>query len=84
MTENEEKTFRICFGFYAKWRKVIIETDEQWNEFAADVGRLGIALEEVFCQLGGHLYEAVIDGICDLYKGGMKPVPVNYFGRGDL
>ena len=84
MTENEEKSFKICFDFYSKWRECVIETDEQWETFAQDTGRMAAALAAVPCPLGQHLLEAVLDSINDLYKNGMKPVATNYFGRDDL
>ena len=84
MTENEQKSFEICFRFYARWREITIDTDKQWEDFAEDVGRLAADLSAVPCPLGVHLLEAVLDSINDLYKNGMKPVAVGYFGRADL
>lgn len=84
MTENEQKSFEICFRFYARWREITIDADQQWEAFAEDVGRLAADLSAVPCPLGVHLLEAVLDSINDLYKNGMKPVAVGYFGRADL
>lgn len=84
MTENEQKSFEICFRFYQKWREIMIDTDKQWLAFAEDVGLLAADLSSVPCPLGQHLMEAVLDAINDLYKNGMKPVAVGYFGRADL
>ena len=84
MTGNEEKSFQLCYQFYSRWREITIETDERWEDFAEDVGRLAADLSAVPCPLGQHLVEAVLDSINDLYKNGMKPVTVGYFGRDDL
>lgn len=84
MTDNEEKSFKLCYQFYSRWREITIETDKQWEDFAEDVGRLAADLSAVPCPLGQHLLEAVLDSINDLYKNGMKPVVAGYFGRDDL
>ena len=84
MNEFEEAAFRLCYGFYAKWREEIIETDDQYKALAEDVGKLAAALGEHQTPIGQRLFEAVLDGLSDLYAGGMKPVPANYFGREDL
>jgi len=84
MTDNEEKSFKLCYQFYSRWREITIETDKQWEDFAEDVGRLAADLSAVPCPLGQHLLEAVLDSINDLYKNGMKPVVASYFGRDDL
>ena len=84
MTENEEKSFQLCYRFYSRWREITIDTDKQWEDFASDVGVLAAELSAVPCPLGQHLFEAVLDSINDLYKNGMKPVAVDYFGRPDL
>ena len=81
MTEHEQQMFRLVIAFYDKWRSVIIETDEQWNEFAQDLKQLEAKLTP---PLGYHLMDAVVDTINDLYRNGMKPVQENYFGRDDL
>ena len=84
MNEKENESFRLVYQFYDKWRGTIIETQEQWDQFAKDVGQLGIDLDIDNNPLGWHLMSAAIDTINDLYKGGMKPVPAGYFGRDDL
>ena len=84
MNEKENESFRFVYQFYDKWRGTIIETQEQWNQFAKDVGQLGIDLDIDHNPLGWHLMNAAIDTINDLYKGGMKPVPAGYFGSDDL
>lgn len=84
MTENEEKSVQICIRFYSRWREITIDTDKQWEAFAAEVGQLAADLSAVPCPLGQHLFEAVLDSINDLYKNGMKPVAVGYLGRDDM
>ena len=84
MTENEEKSFQLCYRFYSRWREITIDTDKQWEDFAVDVGRLATDLSAVPCPLGQHRLEAVMDSINDLYKNGMRPVTAGYFGRADL
>ena len=84
MTDNELESFKLCFRFYEKWRECTIETDQQWLDFAKDVGRLAADLSVVPCPLGQHMFEAVLESINDLYKNGMRPVTQNYFGRDDL
>lgn len=84
MNDKEIKSFRLVFDWYQRWRETIIETDEQWAEFAASVGQLNLDLDTDHNVLGGHLMMAVIDTINDLYKDGKKPLPANYFGREDM
>lgn len=84
MTDKEKHAFRLVFDWYQKWREVIIETDEQWNDFAVSVGNLARDLDVDNSPLGSHLMMAVIGTINDLYKDGKKPVPANYFGREDM
>ena len=84
MNEMEEKAFKLAFEFYAKWRGTMIETEEQWQEFAADVGKFAIDADIDHNILGARILVALTDTFNDLYKGGMKPVPSNYFGREDL
>lgn len=83
MNEKEINSFGIIYKFYEKWRSVIIEGD-MWNAFVEDVRQLGLDLDIDHNPLGWHLMNAVLDTINDLYKGGMKPVPANYFGRDDI
>ena len=83
MSEKEEAAFRTVFGFYARWRDTVIETDEQWTELADDFGRTCEALDTDNNPLGWYLLTAVMETINDLYKGGMKPMPAGYFGRDD-
>lgn len=82
MNELEQKAFRIIVDFYNKWRSTIIETEEQWDELAADVGRIGEMSGS--CPLLFHLLTAALETLNELYKDGRKPVPANYFGRDDL
>ena len=84
MNEKEKESFRLAFSFYEKWRSVIIETQEQWDQFAADVGQLGRDLDIDHNPLGWNLMYAVIETVNDLYKDGMKPLPAGYFGRDDM
>ena len=84
MNENEEKAFQIVFGFYKKWRETIIETDEQWVEFARDAGRAAMEMDFEHNPLGARLLDGAMMAINDLYKNGMKPVPVGYLGRDDM
>ena len=84
MNDIEEKTFRLAFTFYQKWRETIIETEEQWQKFADDVGRFAIDADIDHNILGARMLVAITDTFNDLYKGGMKPIPGNYFGREDL
>ena len=84
MNEKEKESFRFAFEFYDKWRAVIIETQEQWEEFARDVGRLNDDMDTDHNPLGARLMMAVVETFNDLYRGGMKPVPAGYFGRDDL
>ena len=82
MNEAEENAFRVVYGFYKKWRENVIETQEQWDEFAEDVGKTITAMD--VNPLGFRLMTAVLDHINDLYRDGMKPMPAGYFGRDDL
>ena len=84
MNEKEKESFRFAFEFYDKWRAVIIEKQEQWEEFARDVGQLNVDLDTDHNPLGARLMMAVVETFNDLYRGGMKPVPTGYFGRDDL
>lgn len=84
MNDKEKQSFRLVFDWYQRWRETIIETDEQWEEFAKSVGSLAVDLDTDHNLLGSHLMLAVIDTISDLYKDGMKPMPANYFGREDM
>lgn len=84
MNDAEVNAFRIVYQFYAKWREIVIETQDQWNKFAQDVGQMGRDLGIDHNPLGWHLMEAVLETINDLYKDGMKPMPAGYFGRDDL
>jgi len=84
MNEKEKDSFRLVFAFYDKWRAVIIETQEQWEQFAREVGQLGLDLDIDHNPLGWHLMNAALDTFNDLYRNGMKPVPAGYFGRDDL
>ena len=51
MNEKEEKAFRLAIGFYQKWREGIIETDEQWGQFAEDVGKYVVEADCDHCML---------------------------------
>ena len=84
MNDKEELAFRLAIEFYAKWRENIIETDEQWSEFAEDIGKYVVDAYVDNCRLAHHLLIALTDTFNDLYHGGAKPVPENYFGRGDI
>lgn len=84
MNENEERAFKAAYCFYAKWRETVIETDEQWQALADDVGRFARETDVDHCQLAGRLLTAILDTLNDLYRGGMKPMPAGYFGRDDL
>ena len=82
MNEQEENAFRTVFSFFSEWRETIIETDEQWQALADEVGdmvRISNGNPLMF-----KLLTAVLDYLNDLYKGGMKPMPANYFGRDDM
>ena len=82
MSENEENAFRVVYEFFKKWRETVIETDEQWDNLAGDVGRI---LDGHPCNtLMFRLMEAVLDYFTDLYKDGMKPMPAGYLGRDDM
>lgn len=82
MNEQEEMAFRIAYQFYRKWREVVIETDEQWKQFAADVGEMGLKVGENV--LAWNLIGAVLDTFTALYQDGMKPMPAGYLGRDDI
>lgn len=84
MNEKEKQSFRLVFEFYEKWRAAIIETDDQWKQFAEDVGQLGRDLDIGNNPLGWNLMLGAVETINELYKNGMKPVPAGYFGRDDL
>lgn len=84
MNEKENISFRFVFEFYDKWRSVIIETDQQWKEFADDLARLSVDIDFQNNVLGRHLMTAVFDTFNDLYRNGNKPVPTGYFGRDDM
>ena len=82
MNENEERAFRLVFTFFSEWRETVIETEEQWQALAEEVGdmvRISSGNPLMF-----KLLTAVLDYLNDLYKGGMKPMPANYFGRDDM
>ena len=82
MSEKEKEAFRLAFKFYEKWRSVVIETVGQWEAFGEDYGRTFAPVMD--CPLGDALAQAVADAFSAMYRGGMKPVPANYFGRDDL
>lgn len=82
MNDNEEKAFQTVYRFYRKWREQVIETDEQWQELATDVGEIGA--ESDSCPLLFNLLTAALDSLNELYKDGRKPMPAGYFGRDDL
>lgn len=84
MNEKEEQAFRLVYGFYAKWRGTIIETDEQWKQFADDIGQLGRDLDIDNNPLGWRMMYAMVETFNDLYRDGRKPMPAGYFGRDDL
>ena len=84
MNEKEENAFRLAIAFYQKWREVIIETEEQWSQFAVDVGRFITDADCSNCRLAWHLLCGLLDTFNDLYKGGLMPTPANYFGRNDI
>ena len=82
MNEQEENAFRLVFTFFSEWRETVIETEEQWQALAEEVGdmvRISSGNPLMF-----KLLTAVLDYLNDLYRGGMKPMPANYFGRDDL
>lgn len=84
MSEQEEKAFRAVYEFYEKWRSIIIETDEQWAAFGAELGVLAAQIDAAHNPLGYHLADAMIETFNDMYRDGMLPVPANYFGRDDI
>ena len=81
MNEKEQNAFRVAVEFYAKWRETVIERDEQWQEFAADVGLFSRDADVDNCPLAWHLLTAVLETFNDLYRNGTKPMPSGYFGR---
>ena len=84
MNEKEKASFRLVYEFYQKWRETILETQEDYDLFAEDVGRLARDLDIDHNPLGWHLMYAAVEALSDLYRDGRKPVPANYFGRDDL
>ena len=84
MNEKENESFRFVYQFYDKWRGTIIETHDQWNQFAKDVEKLGLDLDIGHNPLGWHLMNAVLDTFNDLYSGGKVPKIPDYIGRSDL
>ena len=82
MSDNDRTAFGLVYRFYEKWRETTIQSQEQWDAFAKDVGKLGTELDGNL--LGWRLLNAVLDHFNDLYMGGMVPVPLNYFGRDDM
>ena len=84
MNEKERGSFRTVFNFLDKWRSVVIETSEQWQQFSDDIGQLDRDLDIGHNPLGWRLRIAVADYFNDLYFGGMKPMPADYFGRDDI
>lgn len=84
MNEKEEMAFRLAVAFYAKFRETILETDEQWDEFAEDIGKYVVEADVDNCRLAHHLLIALTDTFNDLYHGGAKPIPVGYLGRSDI
>ena len=83
MNEKERQAFALAYNFYEKWRDTVIE-GSRWDDFAKDVDRLGRDLDIGNNPIGWHLMNAVLDTFNDMYKGGMKPLPENYFGRDDI
>lgn len=81
MNEKERNAFRMSVEFYTKWRETVIERDEQWQEFAADVGRFAKEADVDNCPLAGHLLTAIVETFNDLYRDGRKPMPAGFFGR---
>lgn len=84
MNDKEERAFRAAYALYAKWRDTVFETEEQWKTLADDVGTFAKEQDIDNNQLAWHLLNAILETMNDLYKGGMKPMPANYFGRDDL
>lgn len=82
MNEKEEKAFKAAYGFYAKWRETVIETDEEWKKWAVEWNDTFSEVKDT--PIGLRLADAVLDAFGDLYRNGMKPLPANYFGRDDL
>ena len=82
MNEQEENAFRLVYAFFSEWRETVIETQEQWDRLAEEIGdmiRINHNNPLLF-----KLLTAVLDYFTDLYKDGMKPMPAGYFGRDDL
>lgn len=84
MFDAEAETWKRAGMFYVKWRSVILETDGQWAAFTEDACRLWEDLDAENNPLGKNLFFSLLDTFNDLYRGGMKPMPANYFGRDDL
>ena len=84
MNDYEQDAFRLCYEFYAKWREEILETEDQWKAFADALGELAAKIGEHWTPIGQHLFDAVIDGISDLYMDGRKPMPAGYFGKDEF
>lgn len=84
MNDKEEKAFQLAYQFYQKWRGTVIETEEQWEAFANEVGALGVLMDIDHNPLGWRLLTALTETFNDLYQGGAKPLPAGYFGRDDL
>lgn len=81
MNEKERNAFRLAVEFYTKWRETVIESDAQWLDFAADVGRLAKEADVDNCLLAGHLLTAIVETFNDMYSYGRKPMPAGFFGR---
>ena len=84
MNDKEELAFKLAVAFYQKWRETIIETDEQWEAFAEDIGKYVVDADVDNCRLAHHLLIALTDTFNDLYNGGTKPLPTDYTGRTDI
>ena len=82
MNENEERAFRMVYAFFSEWREQIIETDEQWQALAEEIGEMVRISQDN--PLMFKLLTAVLDYFTELYKDGRKPMPAGYFGRDDL
>ena len=82
MNDQDENAFRVVYAFCSKWRETVIETDEQWEMLAKDVGET--VRNAPNNSLMFKLLTAVLDYFTELYKDGMKPMPADYFGRDDL
>ena len=84
MNDKEERAFRLAIVFYQKWRETILETDEQWDAFAEDVGKYAAEADVNNCILAENLLYALTKTFSVLYHGGAKPLPTNYAGRSDI